>query len=97
MWHFSRGGVWCLQYLSMLSSTYQEQARPEVWFSQPHHTLGEGLPLEKLHQQVLESCVQDQVMEGTITQASFSLCALLMVSGKSWCCSNAIAGVSLVR
>lgn len=81
----------------MFSSTCQEQGRPEVWFSQPRHTLGEGLPLEKLHQQVLESCMQDQVMEGTITQASSALCALLVVSEKSWCCSNAIAGVSLFR
>lgn len=81
----------------MLSSTYQERGWPEVWFPQPRHTLGEGLPLEKLHQQVLKCCVQDQIIEGTITQASSSLCALLMVSEKSWCCSNAIAGVSLLR
>lgn len=32
VWHFSRGSVWCLQYLLMLPSTYQEQGRPEVWF-----------------------------------------------------------------
>lgn len=83
VWHFSRGSVWCLQYLLMLPSTYQEQGRPEVWFSQPCHTRGEGLPSEKLHQQVLESCVQDQVTEGTIIQASSSLCTLLRVLGRS--------------
>lgn len=43
MRHFSRGGVRCLQDLSMHFSTYQEQVRPEVWFSQPRHTLQGGL------------------------------------------------------
>lgn len=63
----------CLQYLSMLSSTYQEQVRPEVWFSQPCHPLEEGLPSEKLHQQVFKSCVQEEVTEGRITEASSSI------------------------
>lgn len=62
----------CLRYLSMVFSTYQEQVRPEVWFSQPLVVCGEGLPSEKLHQQVLKSCVQEDVMEGKITEASSS-------------------------
>ncbi|PKU32046.1 hypothetical protein llap_17649 [Limosa lapponica baueri] len=56
----------------MLFSTYREQVRPEVWFSQSLPLYGEGLPSEKLHQQVLKSRVQEEVMEGRITEASSS-------------------------
>lgn len=38
-------------------------------------SLALGLPSEKLHQQVLESCAQDEVTEGGITEASSSICA----------------------
>lgn len=36
---------------------------------------GRALPSDKLHQQVLKSCVHEEVMEGRVTVASSPVCA----------------------
>lgn len=64
--------MWCVMYILIHFSTYQEQVRLEVWFSLPCPTLW-GLPSEKLLQQVLKSCVQAEVTEGRITEVSSSI------------------------
>lgn len=80
---FLEGNVmWCdVIYFS----TCLKQGRLEVWRSLSSCSVGEGLPPEKLHQQVLRSCVQVEALEGTL---------MLMASGyrgRSWGCSNIIA------